>query len=95
MAEQPGPGTLAGAAEGTVESPSDASPVTHAAALVHESVHGRPISWVVVTIITIGFIVGGVGFVPRPVWWMIWTGAGIALLGICIGAVTKMTEDWY
>jgi hypothetical protein len=95
MAEQPGTGTLAGAADGTVGSRPDASPVEHAAALVHESFHGRAVSWVVVTIITIGFIVGGVGMVPHPTWWLFWTGAGIALVGICIGGLTKMSEDWY
>jgi hypothetical protein len=95
MAEQPGSGTLAGAADGTVGSRPDASPDEHAADLVHESFHGRPVSWVVVSVITVGFIVGGVGFVPRPTWWLFWTGTGIALAGICLGGLTKMTEDWY
>ena len=52
-------------------------------------------SWVAVTIITIGFIVGGVGMVPHPTWWLFWTGAAIALVGFGVGAVAKMSEDWY
>jgi hypothetical protein len=95
MTEQPGSGTLTGAADGTVGPPPDSSPVEHAAAQVHESVHGRPVSWIAVTVIVIGFLVGGVGFVPHPTWWLFWTGVGIALLGICFGGLNKMTEDWY
>jgi hypothetical protein len=95
MAEQPGSGTLAGVSDAAVGSDADASPVQHAAALVHESFHGRPISWIAVTTICIGFIVGGIGMIPAPTWWLFWTGAGIALLGMALGGLIKITEDWY
>lgn len=57
---------------------------------------GKPISWAAVTIITIGFIVGGVGMVPHPVWWLFWTGVGIVIIG-CVTTLFARTfnEDWY
>jgi len=102
MTEQPGSGMLAGAAGGTVgQAPEmvgpapEESPAGHAAALAHESFHGRPVSWVAVTVIVIGFIIGGFAMVPTPTWWLFWTAAGITVVGLGIGAVAKMTEDWY
>ncbi|HLH59214.1 MAG TPA: HGxxPAAW family protein [Streptosporangiaceae bacterium] len=95
MAEQPGPGTLASASEAAVGSDREASPVEHAAALVHESFHGRTVSWIAVVVICVGFVVGGIGMVPTPTWWLFWTGAGITLAGIAVGAAAKITEDWY
>ncbi len=102
MTEQPVSGMLAGAAGGTVgqapetvgPAPED-SPAGHAMALAHESFHGRPVSWVAVTIITIGFIIGGVAMVPTPTWWLFWTGAAITVVGLGVGALAKMSEDWY
>ena len=102
MTEQPVSGMVAGAAGSTVaQAPAtvgpahEESPAGHAAALAHESFHGRPVSWVAVTIITIGFIVGGFAMVPTPTWWLFWTAAGIAVVGLGLGALAKVTEDWY
>jgi hypothetical protein len=96
MAEQPGSGTLAGAADGAVGSGPDESPVQHAAALAHESFHGRPVSWIAVAIIIVGFVVGGAAMIPGPTtWWQFWTGVGIVVVGLAIGALSKITEDWY
>jgi hypothetical protein len=62
----------------------------------HAAHHGRPVSWVAVTIITIGFVVGGIAMVPSPKWWLFWTGAAIAVVG-CIAAAIARTfdNDWY
>ncbi len=94
MAEQPGSGTLAGAADAAVGSNPNASPADPAQ-LIHEAFHGRPISWISVVIICIGFVIGGIAFVPALHWWLFWTGAGVALVGMALGALTKITEDWY
>ena len=82
MADQTGPGTLA-------QGGADAAP--------HEGHNpGRPISWAGVTIVTIGFIVGGVALVPGPRWWMFWLGTGIAVVGLLIlGFARTFDIDWY
>ncbi len=63
------------------------------------SYHGRPVSWVAVTIIVIGFVLGGLGLMigghGGPIWWLFWTGAGVAVLGILMSLVTNTFEDWY
>jgi len=64
----------------------------------HASEHnpGRPISWTGTTIVIIGFIVGGVAFVPTPNWILFWVGAGVAIIGCLVLAFSKaMNTDWY
>ncbi len=64
----------------------------------HNGAHnsGRPISWVGVAIVIIGFVIGGVAFVPHPTWWAIWVGAGVAIVGFIVLASTNaLNEDWY
>jgi hypothetical protein len=57
---------------------------------------GKPMSWVAVAVIVVGFLVGGVALVPHPRWWMFWLGAGIAVVG-CLMTVFSHTfaDDWY
>ncbi|HWG11878.1 MAG TPA: hypothetical protein VG268_01260, partial [Streptosporangiaceae bacterium] len=71
------------------------SPLGHAAALAHDSFHGRPVSWVAVAISVIGFVVGGIAFSSPPNWWLVFTGGGIALLGFNVAGVARTSEDWY
>ena len=62
----------------------------------HEHHSGKPISWIAVIVITIGFIIGGVGMVPHPTWWLFWTGAGVAVIGcITMASAKTFAEDWY
>ena len=61
----------------------------------HEEYHGRPVSWVAVAIITVGFVVGGFSMVPTPTWWLFWTAAAITAVGLGVGALARMSEDWY
>ena len=86
---------MAEQATGTVEGTGTAG------ALAHGSTHsehnsGRPISWVGTTIVIVGFIVGGVAFVPSPNWIIFWVGAAIAIIGCLILLFSKaMNTDWY
>jgi hypothetical protein len=83
-------GTIGGI--GGSEVPAVALPGTEHA---HHS--GRPISWIAVAVITIGFVVGGVAMFLDPIlWWLFWTGAAIAVIG-CITMLSAKTfaEDWY
>lgn len=60
-----------------------------------EEFHGRPTSWAAVTIIVIGFIVGGIALCVGPKWWLFWLGVGIVVLGALYGAATHILDDWY
>jgi len=96
MTEQSGSGAAASAvAPESIGPAPEESPLAHAAALAHESFHGRPASWVAVGIIIIGFVVGGIAFSSPPTWWLVITGGGIALVGFIVGGVARISEDWY
>ena len=60
-----------------------------------EPFHGRPVSWVAVSIIMAGFLVGGLGLVIGPTWWLFWVGAGAAIVGGLLALGTHIFEDWY
>ena len=100
MTEQSGSGALSGDTASAVAPESigpapEESPMGHAAALVHESFHGRRVSWIAVAIIVVGFVVGGLAFASPPTWWLVYTGGGIALLGFIVAGVARTSEDWY
>jgi len=84
------------AATSTVEGPGGTA--ARAVSTAHESEHfsGRKISWIGVAIVSIGFVVGGAGFIPHMIWWLFWTGVGIVVVGglILLSAKT-FSEDWY
>ena len=87
---------MAEQASGTVEETGAAGSPVHGTdhALEHNS--GRPISWVGVAVIVVGFTVGGIAMVPQPTWWAFWLGAGIAVVGCLMLAFAKtFSTDWY
>ncbi|HXL16138.1 MAG TPA: HGxxPAAW family protein [Streptosporangiaceae bacterium] len=89
MAEQPASGTMTGniGAHGL-----DAQTgLSH----VHEAHHGRPASWVAVSVIIAGFVVGGIAMVIGPSWWLFWTGAAIVVIGGIIAMSSRILDDWY
>ena len=64
----------------------------------HDEEHnpGRPISWLGTSITIVGFVIGGIAFVPGPHWTIFWIGAGVAIIGCLILLFSKtMSEDWY
>src|SRR5713101_481879 len=68
------------------------------ASVVHVPYHGRPVSWVAVSMIMAGFVTGGLALVfghDGPTWWLFWVGAGIAVLGALLALTTDIFEDWY
>ena len=74
------------------------SPVSLLPGLPHGDEHnsGRAISWVCVAIVVVGFVIGGVAFIPHPTWWAIWVGAGVAAVGfIALAFTNAVNEDWY
>ena len=92
MTEQSASGTMADATGNTGAHGLDAQT---GVSYGHEAHHGRPASWVAVSIIIVGFIVGGVAMVPSPRWWLFWTGAGIVVIGCIMAAAAHILDDWY
>jgi hypothetical protein len=90
MADQAGSGAVAGLPPegGTVSTITTGG---HAAG----SFHGRAVSWVAVTTIMAGFLVGGLGLVVGPVWWLFWAGVALVAAGGLLAAATHIFEDWY
>jgi hypothetical protein len=60
-----------------------------------EAHHGRPASWVVTTLVIIGFIVGGIALCIGPSWVVFWLGAAIVVIGGIMGAAVRIFDDWY
>ena len=95
MAEQASSGTVADTGD-TGEHGLDAEiGVQLGPAHTPDAHHGRRSSWVAVSIIIIGFIVGGAAMIPHPIWWLFWTGAGIVVIGGIMAAATRIFDDWY
>ena len=92
MTEQAASGTVADAAGNTGAHGLDAQT---GVSYGHEAHHGRPASWVAVSIIIVGFIVGGVAMVPSPKWWLFWVGTGIVVIGGIMAAAVHIMDDWY
>jgi len=57
--------------------------------------HGRPVSWVAVSLILVGFVVGGLSLVFGPTWWLFWVSLAIAAVGGLLGLSTGIFDDWY
>jgi hypothetical protein len=57
--------------------------------------HGRPVSWVAVSLIMAGFLVGGLALVFGPTWVVFWIGVGLAVVGGLLALATNIFEDWY
>ena len=91
MADQAGSG---GAVAGL---PPEAGPVATTTAGGHAAgaFHGRRVSWVAVTTIVAGFLVGGLALTIGPVWWLFWAGAGLSAAGGLLGLATNIFDDWY
>jgi hypothetical protein len=86
---------VADQAPGTVESTDAAGTLAHGPQHMEHN-PGRPMSWVGVSIVVIGFIIGGIAFFPAPHWTIFWIGTAVAIVGCLMLAFTKtMNEDWY
>lgn len=61
----------------------------------YEAFHGRPVSWVAVGIIMVGFLVGGLALIFGPTWWLFWVAIGLVVVGGLVALSTNIFEDWY
>jgi hypothetical protein len=91
-----GTGSSGYAAAGSQVAATSVDPVSQAGP--YPPYHGRTVSWVAVSIVMVGFLIGGAGLMigsAGPTWWLFWTGAGIAVLGMLVAVATNTFEDWY
>ena len=91
MADQAAPGTMAN----TGDTGARGLDAQIAPSYVHEAHHGRPASWVAVSIIIVGFVAGGIAMVAGPAWWLFWTGSGIVVVGGIFALSSRILDDWY
>jgi hypothetical protein len=62
---------------------------------INASHYGRPASWVAVSTVIVGFVIGGIAMVIGPTWWLFWAGAGIVVIGGIYAARVRTFDDWY
>lgn len=86
---QPDDGALTGTTMGGTVAEAGAQPGHY------EAFHGRPVSWVAVSIIMVGFVVGGLALILGPTWWLFWVAVGLVVVGGLIALSTNIFEDWY
>jgi hypothetical protein len=55
---------------------------------------GRPVSWIAVGIIVAGFIIGGLGLIFGPTWWLFWVGVVLAIGGSIFAWAIDIMEDY-
>jgi hypothetical protein len=94
MSNQVEPGTLEGAPQQQGEPAPFVSQVP-GTPVAYPVFHGRPVSWVAVSTVMLGFLVGGIALVFGPTWWAFWTGLGLAAAGGLLALATNIFEDWY
>lgn len=106
MANQVDPATIGGAPSsgatphGPILAAPDAAPATTSGTHLgpYPTFHGRTVSWVAVSIIMAGFLIGGLALIVGhhgPTWWLFWVGVGASALGLLITLATNTFEDWY
>jgi len=90
MADPLGTGTVAGvSAEGGAISQASTEWTPP------EPYHGRPVSWVAVSIIMAAFLAGGLALIFGPTWWVFWASVGLAAVGGLLALATHIFDDWY
>jgi hypothetical protein len=60
--------------------------------------HGRRVSWIAISMVIAGFLVGGFAMIfgtGGTIWWLFWTGVGVVALGLLVALATNIFEDWY
>jgi hypothetical protein len=50
---------------------------------------------VAITIIVIGFCIGGAALPAGPTWWLFWLGVGIVVVGGIMALSSRILDDWY
>jgi hypothetical protein len=54
---------------------------------------GRPASWVAVSVIMAGFLIGGIALPMGPNWLLFWIGAGVVVVGGLLALIVDIMSD--
>ncbi|HEX6447479.1 MAG TPA: HGxxPAAW family protein [Streptosporangiales bacterium] len=54
--------------------------------------HSRAVSWVAVTIILAGFVLGGIALI-LGLWWLFWTALGVVVVGGIVAVAIDIFAD--
>jgi len=95
MSHQVEPGTIGSAAAGLAEQTALVPQTPGTPVSYPPPFHGRAVSWVAVSIVMAGFVVGGLGLVFGPTWVAFWVGVGMTVVGGLLALATNIFEDWY
>jgi nitrate/nitrite transporter NarK len=55
---------------------------------------GRTTSWLAVGVVVLGFLLGSLGLVLGPTWWLFWVGVVVALIGAGFAKAVGVMEDY-
>jgi hypothetical protein len=58
----------------------------------HSQVHGRPVSWCLVSLVIAALITDGAALI-EDMWWLFWVCAGIAVVSVPIGMLIGIMND--
>lgn len=58
----------------------------------HPYRHGRPVSWVLVSVVIVAFCVGGAAIVAH-LWWLFWACVGVVVLSVPVGKLIGIMDD--
>jgi hypothetical protein len=55
-------------------------------------IKARPVSWIVVILVCVGFLVAGIGLIVATPW-VFWVGMGVVAAGVVLGGLTHAMAD--
>lgn len=58
----------------------------------HPHLHGRPVSWVLVSVIIAAFVAGAFA-VTTHTWWLFWVCLGVTVLSVPVGKFVRIMDD--
>jgi hypothetical protein len=58
----------------------------------HPHLHGRPVSWLLVTVVIVDFVTGAFAMTTH-LWWLFWVCLGVAVLSVPAGKIVGVMDD--
>lgn len=71
-----------------------ASTPAHASSMASPHSHGRPISWILVGVMIVGFILGGIGLIFGPNWVLFWVAVGVIVVAGISALASGIMDDY-